>query len=147
MATIEINQTCGICVDEQIIRKAASTALSVERGLNQSVSDLELSIYITDDAEIKRLNEIYRNVDNPTDVLAFAMREGEDTDINPHLLGDVVISAETAQRQANEVGHSLEMELALLTIHGVLHLLAYDDMTAREAAIMRAKEETILRLL
>jgi len=144
---IEINQACNIPIDEQIIRKAASTTLDVEKQLHQPALDLELSIYLTDDAEIQRLNKMYRNVDSPTDVLAFAMREGEDTDINPQLLGDIVISVETAQRQASEVGHSLEMEFSLLTAHGVLHLLGYDDVTDSSAAIMRAKEETILRLL
>lgn len=147
MAIIEINQACNTSVDEQIIKKAASTTLDVEKRLNQSASDLELSIYLTDDMELQRLNKIYRNVDSPTDVLAFAMREGEDADIHPQLLGDIVISVETAQKQASEVGHSLDMELALLTVHGVLHLLGYDDMTERESAIMRVKEETILRLL
>jgi len=144
---IEINQACNIPIDEQIIRKAATTALAVEKKLHQPAIDWELSIYLTDDAEIQRLNKTYRNVDSPTDVLAFAMREGEDTDINPQLLGDIVISVETAQRQAQEVGHSPEMEFALLTVHGVLHLLGYDDVTVYETAIMRAKEETILRLL
>lgn len=85
----------------------------------------ELSILLTDDEEIHRLNRTYRNRDRPTDVLSFSQREGEFP--GPAVvLGDVVISIETAKRQAQERGHSLEGEILELLAHGVLHLLGYD---------------------
>jgi probable rRNA maturation factor len=108
---------------------------------------------LTDDADIRQLNQDYRGIDAPTDVLAFAMREGEDSDINPILLGDLVISLETAARQATtEDGlsgtcGSLEAEVALLAVHGVLHLLGYDHQTQEEATTMFEKQKAIFSLL
>jgi len=160
---IEINKSTDIPVNEEIIHKAIETTLVSEKvypdkvgGLpSEDVSEatisaseeLEVSVLLTDDVEIQRLNKQYRQLDSPTDVLAFAMREGIDSGLNPHLLGDIVISVQTAQRQASDVGHSLDMELALLAVHGTLHLLGYDHEIDSEATIMRDKEEMILRLL
>ena len=125
----------------------------------------EVSVLLTDDADIKHLNRDYRGIDAPTDVLAFAMRDGEDSDMNPNLLGDLVISLETASRQVETndqfsathsslktemqltVYNSLETEVALLTVHGVLHLLGYDHQTPEEAAAMFEKQEVIFGLL
>ena len=112
----------------------------------------EVSVLLTDDVDIKQLNRDYRGIDAPTDVLAFSMREGEDSDVNPSLLGDLVVSLETAARQATRDGLSgacgnLETETALLTIHGTLHLLGYDHQTQEEAKIMFEKQESIFRLL
>jgi probable rRNA maturation factor len=113
----------------------------------------EVSVLLTDDADIRQLNQDYRGIDAPTDVLAFAMREGEDSDINPILLGDLVISLETAARQATtEDGlsgtcGSLEAEVALLAVHGVLHLLGYDHQTQEEATTMFEKQEAIFSAL
>ena len=103
---------------------------------------------LTDDAEMTALNSEYRGIDAPTDVLAFAMREGEDCSaMHPMLLGDIVISLETAARQAATAKHSLETEVAFLTVHGVLHLLGYEHETPQEEAIMFAKQEATLRQL
>ena len=124
----------------------------------------EVSVLLTDDADIKRLNRDYRGVDAPTDVLAFAMREGEDGNVNPNVLGDLVVSLETASRQVitrdpfratRSLGtekqktayDSLEIEVALLAIHGTLHLLGYDHQTHEEAAVMFEKQNTIFGLL
>lgn len=113
----------------------------------------EVSVLLTDDADIRQLNRDYRGIDTPTDVLAFAMREGEDPDINPILLGDLVISLETAARQIGTkdglsgMWGSLETEAALLTVHGVLHLLGYDHQTQEEATTMFEKQETIFNAL
>ena len=125
----------------------------------------EVSVLLTDDADIKHLNRDYRGVDAPTDVLAFAMREGEDGNVNPNLLGDLVISLETASRQLTtsdpfsatrssletekqETTYtSLEIEVALLAIHGALHLLGYDHQTQEEATVMFEKQNTIFGLL
>lgn len=125
----------------------------------------EVSVLLTDDADIKHLNRDYRGIDAPTDVLAFAMRDGEDSDVNPNLLGDLVISLETASRQVvagnqfsathssfetekREITYdSLETEVALLAVHGVLHLLGYDHQTEEEATVMFKKQKTIFGLL
>ena len=113
----------------------------------------EVSVLLTDDVDIRQLNRDYRGIDAPTDVLAFSMREGEDGDVNPSLLGDLVVSLETAARQASTtdglagVGGNLETETALLTVHGVLHLLGYDHQTQKEAEVMFEKQERIFRLL
>ena len=128
-------------VDENIIRKSIEITLETE---DEDTEYTEVSVLLTDDTEIRELNRVYRDVDSATDVLAFAMREGEGSELNPSILGDVVISIETAQRQAVEVGHSLKSELALLAVHGTLHLLGYDDQEYNDAKIMREKEKTIL---
>lgn len=111
----------------------------------------EVDITIVDDEEIHILNREYRNVDRPTDVLSFALDEGEEDEPElidgpeEHLLGDIIISAETAQRQGEEFGHGLEREIVYLAVHGLLHLLGYDHMTDEDKKIMRAKEEEALR--
>jgi len=108
-------------------------------------SESELSILLVDDDEIQRLNREYLCRDRPTNVLAFAMREGENQHLNPALLGDVVVSTETAQREALQRDVTLEEELALLLVHGILHLLGYDhENEPAEAAQMEAKEEEVL---
>lgn len=95
------------------------------------------------DRAIRRLNRAYLNHDHPTDVLAFPQPQGSPSP-GPHLLGDVVISVDTAARQAKAHGHSLNQELALLLIHGLLHLLGYDDSTP---AARRRMWSTQARLL
>ena len=136
------NNCSGIDFDETIIHQAALATLKTD-----NAETCEASILLTDDAEIQALNNHYRNIDAPTDVLAFAMREGVDADLNPDLLGDLVISIQTAQRQASINNHLLEIELALLTVHGMLHLLGYDHRNVEETAIMFEKQESILRLI
>jgi len=103
----------------------------------------EVSITFVTDKTIRELNRHYRGIDSATDVLAFAMQEGEFKEITPDLLGDVIISVETAQRQAEERGHSLEQELGILLIHGLLHLAGYDHITDEEAIPMQEKEKEL----
>ncbi|MGL5207593.1 MAG: rRNA maturation RNase YbeY [Acidaminococcaceae bacterium] len=110
----------------------------------------EVDITIVTDEEIHALNRDYRNVDRATDVLSFALDEdgGEPELIGGpevHLLGDIIISAETAARQAEEFGHGLEREIVYLAVHGLLHLLGYDHMQEEDKAVMRAREEEALR--
>ena len=108
-------------------------------------SDAELSILITDDEEIRSLNRDYRSVDRSTDVLSFSQMDGDGPGIASQLLGDVVISWETAQRQSRELGHAVSDEMKRLLVHGVLHLLGYDHEGDEEAAIrMRKAEEKYL---
>lgn len=108
----------------------------------------ELTVLLTDDAEIHRLNRDYRDKDRPTDVLAFAMREGRRAPGDEGQLGDVVISLDTAARQAARRRKPLSAEVRTLLIHGVLHLLGYDhERSAAEAKRMKSKERELERLL
>ncbi|HAC78834.1 MAG: rRNA maturation RNase YbeY [Candidatus Binatia bacterium] len=104
----------------------------------------ELSILLTDDEEIHRLNQAYRQRDRPTDVLSFSQREG-DFPGPAAVLGDVVISMDTAHRQAHERGHSFDVELLELLAHGLLHLLGYDhEISAAEHERHLGKQAEIL---
>ena len=111
----------------------------------------EVSLVLASDEYIHALNREYRGIDTPTDVLSFALNEGDEPVVfdGPEeiLLGDIIISMDTATRQATEYGHSLERELAYLTVHGILHLLGYDHMVEEEKWEMRREEERVLSLL
>jgi probable rRNA maturation factor len=108
----------------------------------------ELSVVLVDDAEMRQLNAAYRHKDRPTDVLAFAMREGDGAQLHPEVLGDVVISLDTAARQAADRGAPLADEVRLLLTHGVLHLLGYDhESSPRDARRMFAKQRALMRQL
>jgi len=107
------------------------------------LEDAELSVLLCDDATIRSLNRDYRDKDRPTDVLAFAMRDGEYSELTPELLGDVVISLETARRQAAERGRSTVAEVTYLLAHGLLHLLGYDHQTPAEDRAMRARTDAL----
>jgi probable rRNA maturation factor len=107
--------------------------------------DAELSILIVDDQQIARLNQQYLNREGPTNVIAFAMQEGPFTDITPDLLGDVVISVETAHREAQNAGLSRTAYFDRLLIHGILHLLGYEhENNKSEAQKMEQKTNEIL---
>ncbi len=108
----------------------------------------ELSLLLVNDAQIRRLNQRYRRIDRPTDVLAFPMLEGNSLPIHSQLLGDVVISLETAKKQAKREGHSLEREVKILLIHGILHLLGYHHEDSEEAArLVERKTQDVLEEL
>jgi len=106
----------------------------------------ELSVAIVDLAEMTQLNESYRGKEGPTDVLSFecddlcAMADSDE----PLTLGDVVIAPEVAESQAAEYGHTVEQELNLLLVHGVLHLLGYDHEDDSDADVMQARERALL---
>lgn len=120
---------------------------------NQGFSDLaEVVVTFVDDAEIKKLNNEFRNIDKSTDVLSFPLGEGGEYDLNPetgaYSLGDVVISVEHAVAQSEEYGHSFERELSYLTVHSMLHLLGFDHVNGgEEAALMRKTEEEVMTVL
>lgn len=99
----------------------------------------ELSLVLTDDDQIHKLNRLYRGKDKPTDVLAFAQREGELASLAGDLLGDVIVSVPTARRQANRASRPLIDELTMLVAHGVLHLLGWDHDTPAKDRAMRAE--------
>ena len=154
------NTSNNTTFDVEVIHNAVLATLKAH-----DAEACEVSVLLTDDADIKHLNRDYRGVDAPTDVLAFAMREGEDGNVNPNVLGDLVISLETASRQVmtsdqfsatrssletekQETSYdSLETEVALLAIHGALHLLGYDHQTQEEATVMFEKQNAIFGLL
>ena len=103
-------------------------------------SEHELSLLLTTDEEIESLNSQYRNKQKPTDVLSFSQLEGEGGASDSKLLGDVVISVETAIKQAKELGYTLKEELTRLLIHGTLHLLGYDHENVPEAEAKKMQE-------
>jgi rRNA maturation RNase YbeY len=130
-------------VNAAAVRRDAVRAL---RQLGEGSGDLTISL--VDDAEMQRLNRDYRHKDRPTDVLAFAMREGRRVAGDHAELGDVVISLDTAARQAQERGHSTHTEVRLLLVHGILHLLGYDhERSTAEARRMRRLERRLNQLL
>ncbi len=100
---------------------------------------------VVDDPAIREINRDYLGRDWPTNVISFAMQEGEGAGIQPALLGDIVISADTAARDAEEAGLPFESELYFLLLHGILHLLGYDHErgTEEEAAVMEAREREV----
>ena len=112
----------------------------------------ELTLRLTDDSEIQSLNAQYRDKDQPTDVLAFAALEVNSPQIPAHLgvsiplyLGDLVISVDTANRQAQQQGHSLQTELAWLATHGLLHLLGWDHPDEESLREMLNQQEILLK--
>ena len=116
----------------------------------------ELSIALVDDQTMHRLNLEYRGIDRSTDVLSFALQEAEEPVLNhpesepgdhPTILGDVILSTETIQRQACEHNHSFDRELYFLLIHGILHLLGHDHHTDEEAQVMQTLEQRLLHKL
>jgi probable rRNA maturation factor len=109
-----------------------------------SLRKAELSLVLCDDATIQQLNRQHRRKNKPTDVLAFALREGPVLRGAEELLGDVVISIDTARRQADERGHPLWAEVTMLLAHGLLHLLGYDHQTDEEERRMNARADVLV---
>lgn len=111
--------------------------------------DSELSVAIVGDRSIRRLNRLYLGRDNSTNVISFAMQEGAFIDVNPQILGDVVISAATCAVEAEEGGISFEHRLYFLLLHGILHLVGFDHERSGEAEArrMEAKEREIYAAL
>lgn len=131
-----------------LIRKACTATLELE-GFEKPA---EVDVTIVDDETIREINLEQRNLDKSTDVLSFPLGEDGVWDQNPstraYMLGDIVISAETALRQADLYGHSTQREIAFLTVHSMLHLLGYDHVNGGlEQAVMREKEEEVLKAL
>ena len=131
-----------------LIRKACTATLELE-GFEKPA---EVDVTIVDDESIREINLEQRNLDKSTDVLSFPLGEDGVWDQNPstraYMLGDIVISAETALRQADLYGHSTQREIAFLTVHSMLHLLGYDHVNGGiEQAVMREKEEEVLKAL
>jgi probable rRNA maturation factor len=107
------------------------------------LKDSEVSFVLTNDERIHQLNKIYRHKDRPTDVLAFAMQEGELAELAGGVLGDVIVSVPTARKQAEERGATVLDEVTMLLAHGLLHLLGWDHDTPAKDRRMRAETERL----
>jgi len=125
---------------ERLTRRVVQVVLD-----NENLTNAEVGVWFVDDPTIRRFNRLYRRVNRTTDVIAFGLSDRRERKQPGVLLGDLVISLTTAHRQADSLGHSLEAELALLLIHGVLHLLGYDHERPSQARLMRRKERAYLK--
>jgi probable rRNA maturation factor len=124
------------------MRKKAQTILNA-----LDCPDGELSILIVDDLQIEKLNREYLSRYGPTNVLAFPMREGDFEDLNPQLLGDIVISIETAAKEGSKMGIPMEERISELLVHGILHLFGYDhEVNEQDAHEMEKKSRQLLEL-
>ena len=128
-----------------LIRRACNAVLEYEHFDRPA----EISVTFVDNVAIAELNNQYRNKPMPTDVLSFPLGVDGKYDVDENngckMLGDIVISMERAQEQANLYGHPLQREVAFLTVHSMLHLLGYDHIEDDEAEVMEAREDAILR--
>ena len=133
----------GPPIDRVLLQLAAREVIDY---LGGDMVDVDITIIMTDDAQIHELNKQYRGIDAPTDVLSFPSGD-TDPDSNRLYLGDVVISYPRAQAQAEAGGHPVEAELQLLVVHGVLHLSGYDHVEEQGKSRMSAAQAEILVLL
>jgi probable rRNA maturation factor len=123
------------------------------RGFAQGVLDCvgcgpkELSLVLVNDRQIAMINRDYLGKDKPTNVISFAMSEGEFGDLGSGILGDVIVSVDTAFRHAGESGSDPLDEIRYLLIHGILHLIGYDHETGADARVMRKKEAELFSAL
>ncbi len=149
MMTIDCVDTTNTLTDEHetLIRDILSFGAK-EEGL---MDTYEVSVTFVHDEEIQEINATYRDKDAPTDVISFALEEEGEGEIAferpegmPIMLGDIIVSVDTLQRQAEEYNHSFERELGFLIIHGFLHLLGYDHMTKEEEKEMFGRQNEIL---
>ncbi len=140
---IDNNQT-KIKIDKRKIRR---TTVLLLKHLN--CADKEISLSFVDDQTIQELNKKYLHKDKPTNVLSFSLQEGEFSNINPYILGDIVISVATAKEDASKSALSFEQEINFLILHGLLHLLGYnhENTTKEETKKMQKKEKELFRLL
>ncbi len=128
-----------------LVRRCCNAVLTYE----QFGESAEISVMFVDNARIRELNREFRKLDQSTDVLSFPLGENGEYDVNKdtgaRVLGDIIISVETAVKQAADYGHSLQREIAFLTVHSMLHLLGYDHTDGGLQTVhMREKEEMVL---
>ncbi|NOY99409.1 MAG: rRNA maturation RNase YbeY [Chloroflexi bacterium] len=142
MIHVESNPSLQTTVDPDLLERAARAALAQQ----SAPEGVELTILLTDDAQVQTLNRDYLGIDAPTDVLSFPAHE-RDPETGSVYLGDIIVSAPRAAKQAQTGGHPLEAEIQLLVVHGVLHLLGHDHAEAGEKARMWAEQAKILASL
>ncbi|MET3208888.1 UNVERIFIED_CONTAM: putative rRNA maturation factor [Paenibacillus sp. PvR008] len=150
------NEQNDMVIHESLI--GLLNTLLEEAGKVEGVTDGEVALTFVNDEQIHELNRDYRGIDRPTDVLSFAMKETLDEELEiiyelddegplddvPDVLGDIIISVQTAQAQSEEYGHSIEREIGFLFVHGFLHLLGYDHQDEASEAEMMGKQEAVL---
>lgn len=126
-------------VNTSVLKKIAARILEIE-----GLSETELSLVLVNDRRIEEINRRYRHQDGPTDVIAFRMADGLYAELNTYLLGDIVISVETALSQAAKFRRTAAEELCLYLIHGILHLEGYDDQQPEERKRMWRRQRRIM---
>lgn len=142
MITIEPISDLSPAVPVELVEKAALVALKHQA----APAEVELTIVLSNDAQLRELNLQWRGINAPTDVLSFPSEEN-DPETGFRYLGDIIISVETVARQAARAGHPVEAEAQLLTVHGILHLLGHDHAEEEEKARMWAAQAEILETL
>ena len=135
----------------QAIEKVINKCFEIEKLENKKIY---VSIILTNDEEIKKINNEYRKIDKATDVLSFPMFEKTEVEKIQNsnakikdVLGDIIISIPKVKKQAKEYGHSFERELAYMVVHGFYHLMGYDHIEEKDKKEMRPKEENVLQIL
>jgi probable rRNA maturation factor len=133
------------------IQQLVSNILKHAAGEEGISGEVEVSVTFMSDDEITKVNAEYRGIDKPTDVISFALEEMSEGEVAivaeqgiPVALGDIIISVETAERQAEEYGHDLNREIGFLALHGFLHLLGYDHLTKEDEVKMFGRQKEIL---
>lgn len=149
MLELYVNDEANV-IDESIER-LVSELLAHAATEEKILSEAEVSLTFMTDEEIQAMNAEYRGVDSPTDVISFPLEEvveGEpivpEIEGVPIVLGDIIISIDTAKRQAEDYGHDLKREVGFLALHGFLHLLGYDHMNKEEEKRMFTRQKEIL---
>ena len=138
---IRIKDSQGkIAINKKRITHLARQILKIK-----AIKDAELSILFVGKRQIHTLNRNFRQIDKPTDVLAFSMREGKDSWLHPEILGDVVICPEIVQKSAKIYKTHLRQEIYLCLIHGILHLLGYNDTNLKKRSLMEKEQTRILQ--
>lgn len=136
----EMIQPVHLEVLEKLLQFAAD-----EEGIEE---DAEVAVSFVSEEEIQSINKAYRDKDSVTDVISFALEEGEDEDFEmpdaPRVLGDIIICVKRAEEQSEEYGHSFERELGFLTVHGLLHILGYDHMNEADEKKMFGRQDELL---
>ncbi|WP_317368663.1 rRNA maturation RNase YbeY [uncultured Tyzzerella sp.] len=147
---ILFDNNTGFIIDENIV-SLINKCIEESLNLENFTTNVEISLSIVDNKEIKEINALHRNINKETDVLSFPLLDDfnniDNNILHPIPLGDIIISIDKAISQANDYGHSLERELCFLTVHSMLHLLGYDHMTEEEEKIMFKKQDIILNKL
>ncbi len=137
-------------LESALLQRAARLTLEISTWLNPSLEsapvDADITIVLTDDAQLHELNKEFLGVDAPTDVLSFPASESDPETGTPYL-GDILISIPRATQQAQAVGHSVEAEVQLLVVHGTLHLMGHDHAEAEEKARMWAAQAEVMSRL
>ncbi|WP_175639793.1 rRNA maturation RNase YbeY [Metabacillus schmidteae] len=146
--SIDSHDETNELTDEQI--KTVEELLQFTADVEEVTEGAELSVTFVTNERIQQVNKEYRDKDQPTDVISFALEEMGEGEIEiigavqPRILGDIIISIPRAREQAEEYGHSFMRELGFLSVHGLLHLLGYDHMTDSDEKVMFTKQKEIL---